>query len=39
LVGHLYENRQQVISGGNVIRELPLGIHSLVSPYRNILAV
>ena len=39
LVGHLYENRQQVISGGNVIRELPLGIHALVSPYRNILAV
>jgi len=37
LVGHLYENRQQV-SRTNVY-ELPLGIHSLVSPYRNILAV
>ena len=39
LVGHLYENRQEVVAGGGTVRELPLGIHSLVSPYRNILAV
>jgi uncharacterized phiE125 gp8 family phage protein len=37
LVGHLYENRQQVTR--TKLNELPLGIHSLVSPYRNILAV
>ena len=37
LVGHLYENRQQVTRTN--VYELPLGIHALVSPYRNILAI
>jgi len=37
MVGHLYENRQQVTRQN--MHDLPLGIHSLVSPYRNILAV
>lgn len=33
IVGHLYEQRQQVVVGVSVA-ELPLGIHALLNPYR-----
>lgn len=37
LVGHLYENRQTVT--GFKMHELPLGIYSIISPYRNVTSV
>lgn len=39
MVGHLYENRQEVVQGGNVPRELPMGMHALLSPYRIVTSV
>ena len=39
MVGHLYENRQEVTSGGGVPREIPMGMHAILSPYRVITSV
>jgi len=39
MVGHLYENRQEVTSGGGVPREIPMGMHAILSPYRIITSV
>lgn len=34
LIGHLYENREQVITG-TIATELPFGIKTLLAPYRD----
>lgn len=39
MVGHLYENRQEVTNGGGVPREIPMGMHAILSPYRVITSV
>jgi hypothetical protein len=36
LVGHFYENREAVQSGGSVI-EMPFAVDALLRPYRPIL--
>lgn len=39
LVGHYYENRRAVTSGSAIPRTVPLGVESLLSPYRVIRVV
>lgn len=34
MVGHLFANREAVMSGPNDIRQLPLGVDALLAPYR-----
>jgi len=37
LIGHLYENRQEVVveTGRATVQQIPLGVQSLIAPYRD----
>lgn len=39
LVGHFYENRESVVVGNLQVNELPMGVETLISPWRNPLVV